>query len=35
MLYVIGFIVISVVAIRLNIKYYKVKGDPKDIVTKK
>lgn len=28
MLYVIGFIVISVVAIHLNMKYYKLKGDP-------
>lgn len=34
-LYVIGFIAISVIAIRLNMKYYKVKGDPKDIVTKR
>ncbi|EEK58939.1 hypothetical protein bcere0005_53210 [Bacillus cereus 172560W] len=32
MLYVLGFIVISVVAIRLNMKYYKLKGDPKDFV---
>ncbi len=29
MLYVIGFIIISVVAIRLNMKYYKLKGDQK------
>lgn len=35
MLYVIGFIVISVVAIRLNMKYYKLKGDPKEFVMKK
>jgi hypothetical protein len=35
MLYVIGFIVISVVSIRLNMKYYKLKGDPKDLVRKK
>ena len=26
MLYVIGFLVISIVAIRLNMKYYKLKG---------
>ncbi|EOO24960.1 hypothetical protein IIU_06533 [Bacillus cereus VD133] len=32
MIYVIGFIVISAVAIRLNMKYYKLKGDPKDFV---
>ncbi len=35
MLYVIGFIVISVVAIRFNIKYYKLKGEQKDLVMKK
>lgn len=35
MLYVIGFIVISVLSICLNMKYYKLKGDPKDIVTRK
>jgi len=35
MLYVIGFIVISVVTIRLNMKYYKLKGKPKDFVMKK
>ncbi|EEM86181.1 hypothetical protein bthur0012_58250 [Bacillus thuringiensis serovar pulsiensis BGSC 4CC1] len=35
MLYVIGFIVISVIAIRLNMKYYKLKGDPKGFVMKK
>ncbi len=29
MLYVVGFIVISVIAIRLNMKYYKLKGDSK------
>ncbi len=33
-MYVIGFIVISVVAIRLNMKYYKLKGDPKDFMKK-
>lgn len=32
MLYVIGFLVISIVAIRLNMKYYKLKGEPKDFV---
>ncbi len=32
MLYVVGFIVISIVAIRLNMKYYKLKGDPKNYV---
>ncbi|SMD41316.1 hypothetical protein SAMN06272738_6039 [Bacillus sp. JKS001846] len=35
MLYVIGFIIISVVAIRLNVKYYKLKGEQKDFVMKK
>lgn len=35
MLYVIGFTVISVVGIRLNMKYYKLKGDPKDYIMKK
>lgn len=35
MLYVIGFLVISIVAIRLNMKYYKLKGDPEDIIMKK
>ncbi|SCN42227.1 Uncharacterized protein BCRIVMBC938_06262 [Bacillus wiedmannii] len=34
MLYVIGFLITSVVTIRLNMKYYKLKGDPKDFVTK-
>lgn len=34
MLYVVGFIVISIVAIRLNMKYYKLKGDPKDFMMK-
>ncbi|ETE88538.1 hypothetical protein C621_0221875 [Bacillus thuringiensis serovar aizawai str. Leapi01] len=34
MLYVVGFIVMSIVAIRLNIKYYKLKGSRKDIVMK-
>lgn len=33
--YIIGFLIISVVAIRLNMKYYKLKGDPKDFVVKK
>ncbi len=33
-LYVIGIIAISVIAVRLNIKYYKLKGDPKDFVTR-
>ncbi len=33
-LYAIGFIAISIIAIRLNIKYYKLKGDPKDFVTR-
>ncbi|EEL61853.1 hypothetical protein bcere0025_54180 [Bacillus cereus F65185] len=32
MLYVIGFLVISIVAIRLNMKYYKLKGDSKDFM---
>lgn len=32
MLYVVGFIVISVIAIRLNMKYYKLKGDSKNFV---
>lgn len=35
MLYVIGFLVISIVAIRLNIKHYKLKGNQKDFVMKK
>ncbi len=35
MLYVIGFLVICVVTIRLNMKYYKLKGNPKDFVIKK
>ncbi len=35
MLYVIGFIVISVVAIRLNMKYYRLKGHPKDFIIKR
>ncbi len=35
MLYVIGFIVISVVAIRLNMKYYRLKGDLNDFIMKK
>lgn len=33
-LYVIGFIAISVIAVRLNIKCYKLKGDPKNFVTR-
>ncbi len=32
MLYVMGFLVISIVVIRLNMKYYKLKGDSKDFV---
>lgn len=35
MLYVIGFIVISVVAIRLNMKYYRLKGETKNLVIKR
>ncbi len=35
MLYVVGFIVISIVAIRLNMKYYKLRGNLKDFVMKK
>ncbi len=35
MLYIIGFLVISVVAIRLNMKYYKLKGNPKELIMKK
>ncbi|AAM25959.1 hypothetical protein DJ46_5616 (plasmid) [Bacillus anthracis str. Vollum] len=35
MLYVLGFLVISIVAIRLNMKYYKLKGNKKDFVMKK
>ncbi len=35
MLYVIGFIVISIVSIRLNMKYYKLKGNQKDFEMKK
>lgn len=35
MLYVIGFIVISIIAIRLNMKYYKLRGNFKDFVMKK
>lgn len=34
MLYVIGFLVISIIAIRLNMKYYKLKGDLKDFMLK-
>ncbi|AJI08417.1 hypothetical protein IKA_05737 [Bacillus cereus VD169] len=32
MIYVVGFIVISVIAIHLNMKYYKLKGDSKNLV---
>ncbi|WP_254913570.1 hypothetical protein [Bacillus thuringiensis] len=32
---VIGLVVISIVAIRLNMKYYKLKGDPKEFIMKK
>lgn len=35
MLYIIGFVIISVIAIRLNMKYYKLRGDTRDFVTKK
>lgn len=35
MLYIIGFLVIIVVVIRLNVKYYQLKGNPKDFVMKK
>lgn len=35
MLYVIGFLVILIVAIRLNMKYYKLKGDSNDFIMKK
>jgi hypothetical protein len=35
MLYIIGFVVISVMAIRLNLKYYKLKGSPEDFIMKK
>ncbi|MFK4427585.1 hypothetical protein ABH959_004764 [Bacillus sp. RC51] len=35
MLYVIGFLVIFIVSIHLNKKYYKLKGNPKDFVMKK
>lgn len=34
MLYVIGFIVISVVAIRLNIKYFKFRVNLRGLVIK-
>lgn len=33
-LFAIGFVAISLVAIRFNMKYYKLKGDPKEFVTK-
>lgn len=35
MLYIIGFLVIIVVVIRFNVKYYQLKGNPKDFVMKK
>ncbi len=35
MLYIIWFLVISIVAIRLNMKYYKLKGNPKKFIMKK
>lgn len=35
MLYIIGFVIISVIAIRLNMKYYKLRGDTRDFVTEK
>lgn len=35
MLYLIGFLVIIVVIICLNVKYYQLKGNPKDFVMKK
>lgn len=35
MLFVIGFIVISAVVIRLNMKYYRLKGHPKDFIIKR
>ncbi|EJQ93983.1 hypothetical protein II1_04393 [Bacillus cereus MC118] len=35
MLYIIGFILISVATIRLNMKYYRLKGNQKDFVMKK
>ncbi|EJP85757.1 hypothetical protein IC1_04510 [Bacillus cereus VD022] len=35
MVYIIGFLVIIVVVIRLNMKYYQLKGKPKDFVMKK
>ncbi len=35
MLYLIGFLVIIVVIIRLNVKYYQLKGNPKGFVMKK
>ena len=35
MVYIIGFLVIIVVVIRLNVKYYQLKGNPKDFVMKK
>lgn len=33
--YIIGFIIIFVVVIRLNMKYYKLRGNPRDFVMKK
>ncbi len=35
MLYLIGSLVIIVVVIRLNVKYYQLKGNPKDFLMKK
>lgn len=35
MLYLIEFLVIIVVVIRLNVKYYQLKGNPKDFLMKK
>ena len=35
MLYLIGFLVIIVVVISLNVKYYQLKGNPKDFMMKK
>ncbi|EOO25072.1 hypothetical protein ICM_05940 [Bacillus cereus BAG1X2-3] len=35
MVYIIGFLVIIVVVIRLNMKYYQLKGSSKDFVMKK
>jgi hypothetical protein len=35
MVYIIDFLVIIVVVIRLNMKYYQLKGNSKDFVMKK